>query len=187
MRKLLINIHILFYKNCPRRGLIEQDVDHWKEVYHWQEGYVQVIKRLLLEREEFRNLFYYRLGYAKGFLPLLKLIAPPLVTLYIRTHEIGGGLFIQHGFATTIGGLKIGRHCSVNQQVTIGYNGDKSSVIGDNVLVTCGAKILGAVVGNNVKIGANAVVVKDVPDDVTIVGVPAYIIKRNGVKVYEKL
>jgi len=61
-------------------------------------------------------------------------------------------------------------------------------VILDNVVVHAGAKIIGAVtVGNNVIVGANAVVVKSVPDDCTVVGVPAYIIKRNGIKMRENL
>lgn len=188
MKKILLNIHILFYQRCPRKDLIEQDVDHWKDIFHWSGTYPQIIKRLLLEKEEFRNLFYYRLGNARGFLPVLKLIAAPLPSLYIWTKEIGGGLFIQHGFSTVIGAEKIGKFCFVNQQVTIGYNGAEAPVLGDNVHITCGAKVLGNVrIGNNVKIGANAVVVKNVPDNSVVVGVPAYIIKRNGVKVYEKL
>lgn len=73
----------------------------------------------------------------------------------------------------------MGEHCHVNQQVTIGYNGDEAPIVGNNVLVTCGAKIIGGVtVGDNVKIGANAVVVKDVPSNVTVVGVPARIVNK---------
>lgn len=54
--------------------------------------------------------------------------------------------------------------------------------------VTAGAKVLGAIaVGDNVTIGANAVVVKDVPSDCVVVGIPAYIIERNGIKVREPL
>lgn len=187
MLSLLLQIHIILYQKCPRKHLIEQDVDHWKEIFRWEGNYQQVIKRLLKEKEEFRNLFYYRLGNAKGLLPLLKTIAPPLSSLYIWAEEIGGGLFIQHGFATIISG-KIGKHCFINQQVTIGYIGDKVPLIGDNVLVSCGAKVLGNVtVENNVKIGANAVVVKNVPGNTTVVGVPAYIVKKDGVRTYEKL
>ncbi|MEO0490941.1 MAG: serine acetyltransferase, partial [Cyanobacteria bacterium J06659_2] len=67
---------------------------------------------------------------------------------------------------------------------------DKSSRpwIGDNVRITAGAKVIGGVkIGNNVTVGANAVVVKNVPDDCVVVGVPAYIVRRNGVKVKEEL
>ena len=83
----------------------------------------------------------------------------------------------------------MGENCWINQQITIGYK-DKSGrpQLGDNVRVTAGAKVLGNIkVGNNVTIGANAVVVKDVPDNCVVVGIPAYIINRDGTKVQERL
>ena len=59
--------------------------------------------------------------------------------------------------------------------------------MGDNVTVGTGAKVLGNIrIGNNVKIGGNSVVVKDVPDNCTVVGVPGRIIKRNGCRVFEE-
>lgn len=92
-------------------------------------------------------------------------------------------MFIQHGFATVIGAEKIGKHCFINQQVTIGYNGDKAPIIGDNVTITCGAKVIGGIhIGDNCIIGANSVVVKDIPSNSTVVGVPGRIIKKNGNK-----
>ena len=102
-------------------------------------------------------------------------------TLYIDAFEIGGGLYIQHGFATMIAAKSIGENFWVNQQVTIGYNGQGDPpVIGDNVMVTCGAKVLGQIhVGNQVTIGANAVVIRDVPDNCVVGGVPAKILKQN--------
>ena len=58
---------------------------------------------------------------------------------------------------------------------------------GNNVTVGTGAKVLGNIrIGNNVKIGGNSVVVKDVPDNCTVVGVPGRIIKRNGCRVFEE-
>lgn len=94
--------------------------------------------------------------------------------------EIGGGLFIQHGFATMIAAKSIGENCWINQQVTIGYKGPGDSpVIGDNVTITCGAKVLGPIhVGNYVVVGANAVVIRDVPDKCVVGGVPARILKQ---------
>ncbi len=87
-------------------------------------------------------------------------------------------MYIQHGFATIINANSIGDNVWINQQVTVGYNGDYCPTIGDNVRIACGAKVLGGVtVGNNVIIAANAVVVKDVPDNCVVAGVPAKIIK----------
>ena len=75
----------------------------------------------------------------------------------------------------------IGKNVTIHQQVTLGYRYkyNYAPVIGDNVFIGAGAKILGKIhVGNNVRIGANAVVVSDVPDNCTVVGVPARIIRR---------
>ena len=110
-------------------------------------------------------------------------------TLYIYTKDIAPGLFIQHGFATIISARKIGRNCWINQQVTIGFLNDTDTpTLGNNVFIYAGAKVLGNVrVGDNSIVGANAVVVKDVPENCTVVGVPAYIVRRNGMKVKEPL
>jgi serine O-acetyltransferase len=110
-------------------------------------------------------------------------------TLYITTSDVGPGLFIQHGFSTIISAKKIGQNCWVNQQVTIGYSNDTDCpTIGNNVQICAGAKVIGNVnVGDNSIVGANAVVVKDVPANCTVVGIPAYIVRRNGVKTKEPL
>ena len=110
-------------------------------------------------------------------------------TLYIYTKDIGPGLFIQHGFATIISAEKIGRNCWINQQVTIGYLNDTDTpTLGNNVVIHAGAKVLGRLrIGDNCTVGANAVVVKDIPENCTVVGVPAYIVRRDGVKVKEPL
>lgn len=70
-----------------------------------------------------------------------------------------------------------GRNIFVEHGVTIGEEKGLAPVIGDNVFIGAGAKIIGGVVvGDNVKVGANAVVVKDVPDGATAVGVPARVV-----------
>lgn len=75
----------------------------------------------------------------------------------------------------------IGENCTIFHQVTIGQNEQKQApIIGDNCYIGTGAKIIGGVtIGDNVKIGANAVVVKDVPSNCTVVGVPGTIIKKG--------
>lgn len=76
----------------------------------------------------------------------------------------------------------IGRNCIIGANTTIGgkSGGYEVPVIGDNVEISAGARILGPVrIGNNVIIGANAVVVKDVPDNCIVAGIPAKIIKEN--------
>ena len=76
----------------------------------------------------------------------------------------------------------IGRNCMIGQNITIGGKSGwyEVPVIGDNVHISAGARILGPIrIGNNVIIGANAVVVKDVPDNCIVAGIPAKIIKEG--------
>lgn len=103
--------------------------------------------------------------------------------------EIGRGLFIDHGSGVVIGETTIiGEDCIIYQGVTLGGTGkDKGKrhpTLGDNVLVGSGAKILGPFkVGSNARIAANAVVLEEVPENATAVGVPARIVKIGGKRV----
>ncbi len=87
------------------------------------------------------------------------------------------------------GGAKIGKNCTIFQQVTIGSNTLKGSkkigapIIGDNVYIGAGAKIIGnVVIGDNVRIGANAIVVNDIPDNATVVLDNIKVIMHNEVR-----
>lgn len=103
--------------------------------------------------------------------------------------KIGNGVFIDHGMGVVIGETAIvGDNCTIYQGVTLGGTGkDKGKrhpTLGNNVLVGCGAKLLGNfTVGDNAKIAANAVVLSDVPENCTCVGIPARIVKRNNEKI----
>ncbi|WHI57190.1 serine O-acetyltransferase [Mammaliicoccus lentus] len=102
---------------------------------------------------------------------------------------IGKRLFIDHGMGIVIGETcRIGNNVTIYQGVTLGGTGKERGKrhpdIGDNVLITAGAKVLGNIeVGSNVNIGANSVVLKDVPDYSTVVGIPGRIVKQDGMKV----
>ena len=93
--------------------------------------------------------------------------------------RIGKRLFIDHGVGVVIGETTIiGDDVTIYHGATLGGVGEtrckRHPTIGNNVVIGAGAKVLGnIVVGNNVKIGANAVVLKSVPDNTTVVGVPA--------------
>lgn len=101
---------------------------------------------------------------------------------------IGKGLLIDHGSGVVIGETaEIGDNCTIYQGVTLGGTGkDKGKrhpTLGDNVMVGSGAKILGPFkVGDNSKIAANAVVLEEIPENCTAVGVPARIVRRDGRK-----
>jgi serine O-acetyltransferase len=102
--------------------------------------------------------------------------------------EIGSGLFIDHGMGVVIGETAVvGDNVTLYQGVTLGGTGKEKGKrhpnVGDNVVVGTGAKILGNItVGDNSYIGANAVVLKDVPTNATVVGVPGRITKQEGRK-----
>lgn len=92
--------------------------------------------------------------------------------------QIGKRLFIDHGMGIVIGETTtIGNDCTIYHNATLGGTGkDKNKRhpdLGNNVMVGSGAKILGPIkIGNNVKVGANSVVLKDVPENSTVVGIP---------------
>lgn len=101
---------------------------------------------------------------------------------------IGRGLFIDHGMGVVIGETtEIGDNCTIYQNVTLGGtgkdHGKRHPTLGDNVLVGSGAKLLGPFkVGDNARIAAGAVVLSEVPANSTAVGVPARIVRINGMK-----
>ena len=102
---------------------------------------------------------------------------------------IGEGVFIDHGTGVVIGETAIiGNYCLIYQGVTLGGTGKEKGkrhpTLGENVVVGAGAKVLGNIlIGNDVRIGAGSVVLKDVPSDCTVVGIPGRIVYRSGVKV----
>jgi len=103
--------------------------------------------------------------------------------------QIGEGFFIDHGMGVVIGETSIiGDNVLLYQAVTLGgtglVKGKRHPTIGNNVVVGGGAKILGNItIGDNSYIGANAVVIKDVPPNSTVVGVPGRITKQDGKKI----
>jgi serine O-acetyltransferase len=102
---------------------------------------------------------------------------------------IGKGLFIDHGHGVVIGETAIvGNNVTLYQGVTLGGTGKEQGkrhpTIGDNVMISAGAKILGSfTVGANSKIGAGSVVLSEVPPNSTVVGVPGRVVKRNNMRV----
>lgn len=102
---------------------------------------------------------------------------------------IGKGLFIDHGIGVVIGETTIiGDNVTLYQGVTLGgtgkEHGKRHPTIGNNVLISAGAKVLGSfTIGENSKIGAGSVVLTEVPPNSTVVGVPGRVVKRDNVKI----
>lgn len=130
--------------------------------------------------------FFYtkRLGFLARFISMVNFVLFG-IEISLRCN-IGPGLVIPHTFGTVIGASRIGTNALIYHGVTLGskkmdlnYNESTRPVVGDNVIIGSGAKILGAVlIGDNVIIGANAVVLNSVPENVMVGGIPATIIKN---------
>lgn len=137
----------------------------------------------------FHALLFYRIAHFFSNLKL-KLIARFISQFArfltgIEIHpgaKIGKRLFIDHGMEIVIGETTtIGDNCTIYHGVTLGGTGKdkykRHPDLGNNVVVGCGAKVLGPIkIGNNVKIGANSVVLKEVPNNSTVVGIPGKIV-----------
>ena len=155
--------------------------------------------KYLLFAQEFYAVLIYRFGkYAdktgnpairfflkKVYFVLNKIVSEICAGIYVALEsDIGKGLQFGHFGGIYIIG-KIGKNCTISQQVVIGYkggfSGGKCPTLGDNVYVGAGAKIVGGItIGNNAKIGANAVVLDDIPDNATAVGIPAKVVKISS-------
>ena len=103
--------------------------------------------------------------------------------------KIGKGVFIDHGMGVVIGETtEIGNRCLLYQGVTLGGTGKESGkrhpTLAENVVIGAGAKVLGAIqIGANTRIGAGSVVVRDVEENSTVVGIPGRVVHQSGVKI----
>lgn len=144
----------------------------------------------------FKVMLHYRLAhklYVKGHYFWARYISQRAVRKTgIEIHpgaQIGKGLFIDHGNGVIIGETTIiGDNCTLYQGVTLGgtgkEHGKRHPTLGNNVMVSAGAKVLGSfTIGDNSKIGAGSVVLEEVPPNSTVVGVPGRVVRRNNMSV----
>ncbi|HBR28788.1 MAG TPA: serine O-acetyltransferase [Firmicutes bacterium] len=144
----------------------------------------------------FHALLAYRIAhwfYQRKLFLLARLISQ--ITRFLTGIEIhpgakiGKGLFIDHGMGVVIGETtEIGDYVTIYQGVTLGGTGKEKGkrhpTIGDRVIIATGAKVLGSItVGENAKVGAGAVVIRPVPANSTVVGVPGRVVVQDGVRV----
>ena len=149
------------------------------------------ILTVILLYQGFHALVFHRLAH---FLYKYKLLFFARIVSQIARHitgieihpgaTIGRRLFMDHGMGIVIGETAIvGDDCTIYHQVTLGGTGKerlkRHPTLKNNVIVGSGSKVLGNIlIGENVKIGANSVVLKDIEDNVTVVGIPGKVIKR---------
>ncbi|MBI5198693.1 MAG: serine acetyltransferase [Nitrospirae bacterium] len=169
---------------------IKEDIRH-KCLWYYDKTTPETILRTLLT-DGTLAMFLYRsaqffkrknMGILAGFLSRFNAILTG--ALIGRNAKFGKGFVIIHSIGVVINsGVTGGNNILIEHCVTIGAEKKRAPRLGNNIFIGAGAKIIGEVnIGNNVKIGANAVVVDDVPDNVTVVGVPARVVKINGKKV----
>lgn len=182
------------WNECVR--LIKSDfyrLDRWRGNY---------ISAYLLE-ESFKVTFWFRIGtYLQQRRNLFLLYMFVKIIYKHVQHKTGiqlpwgtsiddGLRFFHYDCIVIAQSAKIGKNVSIHHGVTIGrvFNGKKAGVpiIGDNVVIFAGAKILGNVlIGNDAVIGANAVVTNDVPNNSVVAGVPAIVISKDSSKCFNK-
>jgi serine O-acetyltransferase len=138
------------------------------------------------------KLYYLSHYFYKKRIPVLPKLMELMLRMFFHSSipyqvEIGPGVSFGHRQGIMMGKrVKIGARCKIRHQVTIAGGKGGGATIGDDVQIGAGAKIIGPIrVGHRARIGANAVVVKDVPDDATVVGIPARVVRIAGRKVSE--
>ncbi|HWE54369.1 MAG TPA: DapH/DapD/GlmU-related protein [Acidimicrobiales bacterium] len=171
------------YRLTDQRAVIDADCQRWADLL-WLGPHERsrLLGRFLYAFPEFRSVYYHRLasGNPAGVLAgrLVNHVWKGVGGVDFSGTPIGPGLFLSHGQGTILSAERIGANLQVHQGVTVGwdYRGDRRPIIGDDVFIGAGAKVLGAItVGDGARIGANAVVVSDVPAGATAVGIPARI------------
>ena len=175
--------------------LFKQDAARWmkpQEVTDPSQLTFSKMVRLFWKYLPVQAMFWFRLGSwfkqkgIPGFPGIIqRFIYQAFGLELVIGQDIDGGLYIAHPVGTVISVHKLGKNCTVIANVTIGMRNEWAfPVIGDNVFIGAGARILGEIkVGDGAVIGANAVVIEDVPAGATVVGIPAKVIKINGKRV----
>lgn len=169
--------------------------------YNRQIGFIGFL-RCGYENPGFKFTFWLRLCSFLFWRPTLKFPFYYLAKLILNHYkykfgidmpvglDVGSGFYIGHFGGIVIGkNVVIGKNCNLSHGVTLGQvnRGENkgSPIIGNNVYVGVGAKVLGKIiVGDNAAIGANCVVIKNVPDNGVVVGVPGKLVSYNGSKDY---
>ena len=172
--------HLLVYlfSDCNKRSLIYSDLAVMKSQIHINVKGLFLLLFFLHNNRYYRSLFYYRIGAIIAL--LIGWYRPgDKYFIFSQSTKIGEGFKFTHPYSTIINAHSIGKNFSCIHLTTIGKADGKRPIIGNNV--TCGANvsIIGDItIGDNVIIGAGSVVVKSVPSNCIVAGVPAKIIKR---------
>jgi len=168
-------------------ALIASDVRAKARWSYERDDWRSVVRVLLSDGTAAMLLYRFMQGSRRRRLVPLELCFNKLISLcggcvIGRGAEFGPGFVLIHSTGVVINGsVRGGTNVHLEHQVTIGADRRSSPMLGDDVFVGAGAKIIGGItVGSRTRVGANAVVLADVPPDATAVGVPARIIRRGA-------
>lgn len=177
---------IFFWSLCKNKALLVEDIKAYKEEYKLKGNYTHLLVHLLAHNTSFRTLFYYRIGKRKW---LCQWLGKGTVNLKIpATVTIEGGLLLFHSYSTILNAKYIGKKCRIVHNITLGDKKGGVPTIGNNVEILPNAVIVGDItIGDNCVIGPGAVVFKSIPSNCVVVGNPAYILKKDGIVVNQKL
>lgn len=168
----------LFCCGRGRKKLVFSDINAMQSQLNIKLSGVLLLLYFLHNNRYYRSLFYFRIG------PILSLLVGwyrpgDRCFIFSQTTKIGEGFWFAHPFSTVINAESIGKNFRCRHLTTVGKGDGKRPRIGDNVTCGVNVSIIGDItIGNNVLIGAGSVVVKSIPDNCVVAGVPAKIIKQ---------
>lgn len=178
--------------NAEQMGLIRTLKTDFSAVFERDPAAISRVEVFLLY-SGWHAILSHRIAHAlvKRKVPILPRLLSQFTRLVtgIEIHPgatIGPAFFIDHGMGVVIGETsELGHHVTLYQGVTLGgtgkQRGKRHPTLGNHVVVGAGAKVLGAIeIGDNVKVGANSVVLKPVPRDCTVVGIPGRVIHKQA-------
>ena len=175
---------MLYYLN---KEILDQDIKANLMYCPYDRAGILALNYLLLFYTPFRSVFIFRTITKKKLLWLKVLIKHPLKSIELFGH-IDGGLLVLHKQGCVVLADKVGKNFTVSQCVTVGKghknkNGRDIPRIGNNVRICPNTVVFGGIdIGDNVVIGAGSVVNKSVPSNCTVVGNPARIVRRDGIR-----
>lgn len=178
--------HLFLYLLSDNKTIIDKDIDAYKHEYTLEGKALYLFVHLFAHNTSFRSLFYYRIGKWKW---LCQWLGKGTLNLTLpSTVEIGEGLLLFHAYGTILNAKSIGKGCRIVHNVTLGDKKGGVPTIGNYVEILPNAVVTGDInIGDHCVIGPGAVVYKSVPDNCVVVGNPAYILKKDGIIVNQKL
>lgn len=171
----------LIILSCKVRDLILEDLEGYRYAVD-KDRAVQgffLFNRVTAKRKIFHNVIQFRMRQkSKALSYIVAFLMPIKPDLELSCGDVGGGITIFHGHGTVLVCKSAGRNLTLYQGATVGKNSkpeviDSMPVLGDNVTIYTNAVVAGNIkIGNNVSIGAGVVIMKDVPDNTTVIGNP---------------